>query len=88
MKANPFDQPTLMGSGARYQEGMRILGGRFVLERQLGRGGMGEVWLARDAELGDRRALKFLPNEVAHDPKALSQLRREAAAGQRLLLVV
>ena len=84
MKANPFDQPTLIGSGARYQEGMKILGGRFVLERQLGRGGMGEVWLARDAELGDRRALKFLPNEVAHDPKALSQLRREAAAGQRL----
>ena len=84
MKANPFDQPTLMGSGARYQEGMRILGGRFVLERQLGRGGMGEVWLARDTELGDHRALKFLPSEVAHDPKALSQLRREAAAGQRL----
>jgi serine/threonine protein kinase/formylglycine-generating enzyme required for sulfatase activity len=84
MQGNPFDEPTLPGQGGRFAAGMKILGGRFVLERQLGRGGMGEVWLARDAELGDHRALKFLPGEVAHDPKALSQLRREAAAGQRL----
>ena len=37
-----------------------IISDRFTLVRRLGGGGMGEVWLADDGELGERIALKLL----------------------------
>lgn len=55
---------------------MRVFG-RYTLQRLLGRGGMGVVWLAQDAELDLRVALKFLPDDLAHDEEAISDLRRE-----------
>ena len=58
-----------------------MFAGRFVLERRIGRGGMGEVWLASDNELGRDVALKFAPAEVANDPKSIAELRREVIAG-------
>jgi len=60
---------------------MTLLGSRlgsYELHSLLGKGGMGEVYRARDRRLGRDVAIKILPPALAGDPERLSRFEREA----------
>jgi len=62
--------------GPRLEAGAEI--GHFRIEREIGRGGAGVVYLAHDTKLGRRVAIKSLPLELMRDAHMRSRLKREA----------
>ncbi len=74
----PFAGAAPLGPGQR-------IANRYTLERELGHGGMGFVFLARDEQLGERVALKVISGSMAADPAAAAErFRREVAAARKI----
>jgi serine/threonine-protein kinase len=61
-----------------------VLNGRYELHRRIGRGGMAEVFLARDRLLDRPVAIKILFPEFATDPAFVARFRREAQSAANL----
>jgi eukaryotic-like serine/threonine-protein kinase len=62
----------------------RVLGNRYEVGGLLGRGGMAEVHLGRDARLGRAVAIKLLRTDLARDPTFQARFRREAQSAAAL----
>src|SRR5207247_9801879 len=60
------------------------LAGRYSLERELGRGGMGVVYLAREVRLDRPVAIKLLPPHHAGDARLRERFLREARTAAKL----
>jgi serine/threonine protein kinase len=67
---------TTLGAGSRL--------GRYEIRGKIGAGGMAEVYLAEDTELGRRVAIKLLPPDTSADDHARKRLLREARAAATL----
>ncbi|HJZ88116.1 MAG TPA: serine/threonine-protein kinase [Polyangia bacterium] len=63
----------------------KVLLSRYHIERELGRGGMGAVYLARDAQLGEQVALKVISAHWGGEAAAaVERFRREASAARKI----
>src|SRR4051812_44924903 len=60
------------------------LSGQYEIEREIGRGGMGAVLLARDLRLDRMVAIKTLPTDKAEDPAIRDRFLREARMAAKL----
>jgi serine/threonine-protein kinase len=87
------EQKALAGKGATFEARGSVLAmaltpgqkiaDRYTIERELGRGGMGAVYLAADGKLSERVALKII-NAGFGDPAAIDRFRREVSAARKV----
>ncbi len=85
---DPAFGPTLLESDSGADSGDvrlevgTVLGGRYVIARRLGSGGMGTVYAAQDTLVDQRVALKFVRRDIASDAGELGRLRQEVKLAQ------
>src|SRR4051812_35272916 len=71
-------------SQSQLEIGTRLINGTYVVERFLGGGGMGEVYLARHTDHPTQHAIKIIRPDLANDEKILQLFIREARELQRI----
>lgn len=74
--------PERTGDGAAEKPLQRL--GKYLIEKKLGQGGMGAVYLARDSELRRQVAIKVLPKDKASNPTLVRRFKAEAQAAAQL----
>jgi serine/threonine-protein kinase len=86
MSSPPHDRPSapLSATDRLFVEFQSALAGRYSIERELGRGGMGIVYLAREVRLDRLIALKLLPPVLAAQPGPRERFLREARMAAKL----
>lgn len=79
------DRPTpKLGDRVRGAKTGDLIGGRYIVEGQLGRGGMGRVMRVRHQALGKPFALKLIKSAIATNPKIRDMFYREARLASAL----
>src|SRR5260370_4273783 len=71
-------------SAQEYDDLANVLDGQYSIDREIGRGGMGVVYLARDLRLDRPVAIKTLPTLLATDAAIRERFLREARTAARL----
>jgi len=77
-----FAAGMLASEAVEFAAGQRV--GRYEILCSLGAGGMGQIYLARDAKLGRNIALKLISQEFASDPRRVLRFEQEARAASAL----
>ncbi len=76
------------GSTLRVAEGADLIGSiiadRYHIEKKLGEGGMGAVYLGEHVRMGRKSAIKVMTQSMASDPEAIARFNREAANAARI----
>lgn len=80
--AYEFAAGMLADEPSEFVAGQKI--GRFEIQCSLGAGGMGQIYLAYDENLGRKIALKLIPREFAADPHRVQRFEQEARAASAL----
>ena len=80
--AYEFAAGMLANEGSEFVAGQKI--GRFEILCSLGAGGMGQIYLANDANLGRKIALKLIAREFATDARRVHRFEQEARAASAL----
>ncbi|MBI4502725.1 MAG: serine/threonine protein kinase, partial [Gemmatimonadetes bacterium] len=61
-----------------------IIGGNYHIEKKLGEGGMGAVYLGQHVKMGRKSAIKVMTQSMAHDADAIARFNREATNAARI----
>src|SRR5688572_12001356 len=80
--AYEFAAGMLSDEAAEFSAGQKV--GRFTILCPLGAGGMGQIYLANDEQLGRKIALKLIAREFATDPRRVLRFEQEARAASAL----
>jgi serine/threonine protein kinase len=71
-------------AAALQQRLQRVVEGKYRIERMLGKGGMGAVYLAHDLTLEREVAIKLLPPDIAQDDQVVRRFQQEAKTSAKL----
>lgn len=80
----PLDGATLITTGTGDDLVGQVIADRYHVEKLLGEGGMGRVYLAEHIRMGRRSAVKVMGRSLVTDRDALSRFNREAANAARI----
>ncbi len=80
----PTDGTTLRSAGGGGDLVGTVIADRYHIEKKLGEGGMGAVYLGEHVKMGRKSAIKVMTQSMANAPEAIARFNREAANAARI----